>query len=106
MSVNETVGPKALVLYVGEHEVRIYHPGPAHTRGDLIVYFPDEHAIATGDLFLANSCPAMDYRELENLIAPPEPNLEPPVGTLRPGPFEPAKKNELQHFRNYLADLR
>ncbi len=41
-------GRKALTLFVGEHEVRIYHPGPAHTRGDAVVYFPDEHAIATG----------------------------------------------------------
>src|SRR5450432_520959 len=41
-AVNETVGPKGLTLYLGGHEVRIYHPGPAHTLGDLIVYFPDE----------------------------------------------------------------
>src|SRR5690349_18942824 len=64
-SVNETVGPKGLVLYVGGHEVRIYHPGPAHTQGDLVVYFPDEHAIVTGDLFLTNSCPAMDDGDME-----------------------------------------
>ena len=56
-SANETVGPKGLVLYLGGHEVQIYHPGPAHTQGDLVVYFPDEHAIATGDLFLTNSFP-------------------------------------------------
>ena len=62
-------GPKGLVLYVGGHEVRIYHPGPAHTQGDLVVYFPDEHAIATGDLFLTNSCPAMDDGDMENWIS-------------------------------------
>jgi len=105
-SVNETVGPKALVLYVGEHEVRIYHPGPAHTRGDLIVYFPDEHAIATGDLFLANSCPAMDDGDMENWIAALDRMLELPVEHIVPGHFELATKNELRHFRNYLADLR
>ncbi|HEY2912164.1 MAG TPA: MBL fold metallo-hydrolase, partial [Candidatus Angelobacter sp.] len=67
-SVNEIAGPKGLVLYLGGHEVQIYHPGPAHTQGDLVVYFSDEHAIATGDLFLTNSCPAMNDGDLENWI--------------------------------------
>lgn len=105
-SVNEIVGPKGIMLYVGEHEVRIYHPGPAHTRGDLIVYFPDEHAIATGDLFLTKSCPAMDDGDMENWIAALDRMLELPVEHVVPGHFEVATKNELQHFRNYLADLR
>lgn len=105
-SVNETVGPNGLVLYLGGHEVRIYHPGPAHTRGDLIVYFPDEHAIATGDLFLANSCPAMDDGDMENWIAALNQILTLPVEHIVPGHFELATKSELQRFRNYLADLR
>ena len=105
-SVNETVGPKGLVLYLGGHEVRIYPPGPAHTRGDLVVYFPDEHAIATGDLFLTNSCPAMDDGDLENWIAALDHMLALPVEHVVPGHFELATKTELQHFRNYLADLR
>ena len=105
-SVNETVGPKGLVLYLGGHEVRIYHPGPAHTQGDLIVYFPDEHAIATGDLFLTNSCPAMDDGDMENWIVALDHMLALPVEHVVPGHFELATKSELQRFRNYLADLR
>jgi glyoxylase-like metal-dependent hydrolase (beta-lactamase superfamily II) len=105
-AVSETVGSNALVLYVGGHEVRIYHPGPAHTRGDLVMYFPDEHAIATGDLFLTNSCPSMDEGDMENWIAALDQMLALPVEHVVPGHFELATKNELQHFRNYLADLR
>ena len=105
-SVNETVGPKGLVLYLGGHEVHIYHPGPAHTQGDLIVYFPDEHAIATGDLFLTNSCPAMDDGDMENWITALDQMLALPVEHVVPGHFELATKSELQRFRNYLADLR
>jgi glyoxylase-like metal-dependent hydrolase (beta-lactamase superfamily II) len=105
-SVNETVGPKGLVLYVGGHEVRIYHPGPAHTQGDLVVYFPDEHAIATGDLFLTNSCPAMDDGDMENWIRALDHMLAMPIDHVVPGHFELATKNELQRFRNYLTDLR
>jgi cyclase len=105
-SVNETVGPKGLMLYLGGHEVRIHHPGPAHTQGDLVVYFPDEHAIATGDLFLTNSCPAMDDGDMENWIVALDQMLALPVEHVIPGHFELATKSELQRFRNYLADLR
>jgi len=105
-SVNQTVGPQGLVLYLGGHEVQIYHPGPAHTMGDLVVYFPDEHAIATGDLFLTNSCPAMDDGDMENWITALDHMLALPLEHIVPGHFELATKNELQKFRNYLADLR
>jgi glyoxylase-like metal-dependent hydrolase (beta-lactamase superfamily II) len=105
-SVNETVGPKGLMLYLGGHEVQIYHPGPAHTQGDLAVYFPDEHAIATGDLFLTNSCPAMDDGDMENWITALDHMLALPVEHVVPGHFELATKSELQRFRNYLSDLR
>ena len=105
-SVDETVGPQGLVLYVGGHDVRIYHPGPAHTQGDLIVYFPDEHAIATGDLFLTNSCPAMDDGDMENWIMALDHILALPVEHVIPGHFELATKSELQRFRDYLAGLR
>lgn len=105
-SVNETVGPKGLVLYLGGHEVRIYHPGPAHTMGDLVVYFPDEYTIATGDLFLTNSCPAMDEGDMENWITALDHMLALPVEHIVPGHFEQASKFEMRIFRNYLADLR
>ncbi len=105
-ALNETLGPNGLTLFVGGHEVRIYHPGPAHTLGDAVVYFPDQHAIATGDLFLTNSCPAMDEGDMENWIHALDYMLELPVEHVVPGHFELATKAELQRFRNYLADLR
>jgi cyclase len=105
--LNQTFsGSTALTLFVGEHEVRIYHPGPAHTRGDALVYFSDEHAISTGDLFLTNSCPAMDDGSMVNWIAALDQILALPVEHVVPGHFELATKTELQSFRNYLAELR
>ncbi|HEY5027226.1 MAG TPA: MBL fold metallo-hydrolase, partial [Candidatus Angelobacter sp.] len=93
-------------LFVGGHEVQIYYPGPAHTMGDAVVYFPDQHAIATGDLFLTNSCPAMDDGDMENWIAALDHMLALPLEHIVPGHFELATKSELQRFRNYLTDLR
>jgi cyclase len=96
----------SLTLAVGGHEVRIYHPGPAHTRGDLVVYFPDQHAVATGDLFLNGSCPAMDDGDMENWIVALDHLLKLPVQHVVPGHFEVATLVELRHFRDYLAELR
>ena len=104
--VNENLGPDGFTLFVGGHEVRIYHPGPAHTMGDAVVYFPDQHAIATGDLFLTNSCPAMDEGDMENWIRALDQMLAWPVERIIPGHFEVATKSQLESFRNYLADLR
>jgi cyclase len=53
---NETCAPCAasknsvLALKVGAEEVALYHFGPAHTSGDLIVYFPAEKVAFIGDL--------------------------------------------------------
>ena len=105
-ALNETLGPGVLTLYVGGHEVRIYQPGPAHTLGDAAVYFPDQHAIATGDLFLSRSCPAMDEGDMENWIVALDRMLTLPVEHVVPGHFELATKNEMRHFRDYLADVR
>lgn len=103
--LNENIGGE-ISIHLGNHEVRIYHPGPAHTLGDLVVYFPDQHAIATGDLFLTNSCPAMDDGDLENWVRALDHMLDLPVEHVVPGHFELATKKELRHFRDYLAELR
>ena len=95
-----------LALFVGAHEVRIYHPGPAHTRGDLLVYFSDQHAIATGDLFLTNSCPYMDDGDLDNWIVALDDLLDLPVEHVIPGHFGLATKKDVGFFRDYMAELR
>jgi cyclase len=110
-NLNEMIGFTAgdegrVTLTLGAHDVRIYHPGPAHTRGDLVVYFPDQQAIATGDLFLNGSCPAMDDGDMENWITSLDHILTLPVQHIVPGHFGLASKSELQHFRDYLASLR
>jgi glyoxylase-like metal-dependent hydrolase (beta-lactamase superfamily II) len=95
-----------MTLYLDKHEIDIYFPGPAHTRGDAVVYFPDEQAIATGDLFLNRSCPAMDDGDMENWIAALDGMLKLPINSVVPGHFELGSKADLQRFRDYLADLR
>lgn len=39
-----------LILYLGKLEVRIMHVGPGHTKGDTIVWLPQERVLFSGDL--------------------------------------------------------
>jgi cyclase len=41
-----------LTVYDGSREIRIMHPGPGNTRGDVIVYLPKERILTTGDLLV------------------------------------------------------
>ena len=93
-------------IYLGGHEIDIYFPGPAHTMGDAVVYFPQDRAIATGDLFLNGSCPAMDRGDMENWVAALDSMLKLQLDAVVPGHFDLAGKEQLRRFRNYLADLR
>lgn len=39
-----------LTLYLNHHPIQLIHFGPAHTNGDVIVYFPEEKVAFLGDL--------------------------------------------------------
>lgn len=92
-------------LYVGAYRVEVYFPGKAHTSGDAIVYFPEQHAVAMGDLFLNQSCPAMDDGSAANWIDAIDHVLSLPVEKVVPGHFAVGTRSDLQRFHDYLSDL-
>ena len=92
-------------VYLGSYVVEVYFPGKAHTSGDALVYFPEQHAIAMGDLFLNRSCPAMDDGSAANWIQALNQVLALPVEKVVPGHFEVGSRADLQRFRDYLNDL-
>ncbi|MFI9204551.1 MBL fold metallo-hydrolase [Streptomyces sp. NPDC053048] len=47
----------ALTLHIGETEVRLLHPGPAHTVGDTIAWLPEQGIVFTGDLVFNGGTP-------------------------------------------------
>jgi glyoxylase-like metal-dependent hydrolase (beta-lactamase superfamily II) len=94
-----------LTVHLEPYAAEIYFPGKAHTSGDALVYFPEQRAIATGDLFLTRSSPAMDEGSAKNWIHALDQVLELPVDAIVPGHFELAGKPDLQRFRDYLNDL-
>jgi len=94
-----------VTLHLDPYSVEVYFPGKAHTSGDALVYFPQQRAIAMGDLFLNRSSPAMDYGSVESWIAALDHVLELPLENVVPGHFELGTKSDLKRFRDYLNDL-
>jgi cyclase len=94
-----------VTVYLDPYSVKVYFPGKAHTSGDALVYFPQQRVLATGDLFLNRSSPAIDNGSVANWIQALDHLLGFPLEHVVPGHFELANKADLQRFRDYLSDL-
>jgi cyclase len=94
-----------LTIYIGDDPVEIRPAWPAHTIGDVYVYFPKERTVSTGDLYLTGSCPAMDEGSASHWVQDLDQILALPADHFVPGHFEVGTRQTLEHFRNYLADL-
>lgn len=49
-----------MTLYVNGEEVQVMHAPPAHTDGDLFVYFPKADVLHLGDVYRTTSYPIVD----------------------------------------------
>jgi cyclase len=94
-----------VTVYLDPYSADVYFPGKAHTSGDALVYFPEQRVLATGDLFLNRSSPAMDNGSAANWIQALDHALQLPLEHVVPGHFELGSKADLQRFRDYLSDL-
>jgi len=96
---------KQITVHFDPYSVEVYFPGKAHTSGDALVYFPEQRVLATGDLFLNRSSPAMDNGSAANWIQALDHALQLPLEHVVPGHFVLGNKADLQRFRDYLSDL-
>jgi len=94
-----------MTIYLGDEPVEIVAAWPAHTLGDVYVYFPKERTVATGDLYLTNSVPAMDEGSAAHWIQDLDQILALPADHFVPGHFEVGTRQTIQRFRDYMADL-
>lgn len=46
-----------MTLHVGGIDVRLHHPGPAHTVTDTVVWLPDQGVLFTGDIVMSGATP-------------------------------------------------
>ena len=94
-----------MTVYLGDEPVEIVSAWPAHTMGDIYVYFPKQRTVAMGDLYLTNSVPAMDKGSAAHWIQDLEQILALSADHFVPGHFELGTRQTVQRFRDYMADL-
>jgi cyclase len=63
--------PSELRYHFGGEEIELFHVAPAHTAGDTVVLFRRHNVVHTGDVFLTNAYPFVDFDaggDLDGLI--------------------------------------
>jgi glyoxylase-like metal-dependent hydrolase (beta-lactamase superfamily II) len=58
-----------LTLHAGDREVQLFEVGPAHTRGDTLVWLPRERVLFTGDIVFNGSHPVVWAGPVSNWVA-------------------------------------
>ncbi len=96
---------KELALVVGGREVRLIEVGPAHTRGDLMVYVPDAKTLFGGDILFAGCTPVIWAGPVENYIAALERVLDMDVDIVVPGHGPVCDKGAVSAAKEYLEYL-
>lgn len=90
-----------LDLRVGSKEVSLLEVGPAHTRGDTLVYIPDERVIFSGDILFIEGHPIMWAGPVGNWIRACEKILELDVETIVPGHGPITDKQGVLRLKGY-----
>ena len=90
-----------LTLSVGGREVQLIEVGPAHTRGDLLVYVPDARTLYCGDILFVGATPVIWAGPLENWLAALDRILDMDVDAIVPGHGPIAGKDEVRQIRAY-----
>jgi len=99
---NETFSGE-LTLKVGDKEVRLIEVGPAHTRGDVIVYVPKDRVLYTGDMLFNSAHPAIWAGPVSNWIKACDLMLSWDLDVVVPGHGALTDKAGIREFRSYLA---
>ncbi len=103
-AATETLTQK-LTIYVDDNPVEIIAPGAGHTMGDVYVYFPKQRTVSAGDLFMNNSCPAMDQGSAQNWVHTLDTIMALPADHFVPGHFDVGTRATFTRFRDYMSDL-
>ena len=95
---------------LGNETVRLFHSGPAHTSGDLVVVFENSKVVHAGDLFFNERPPYIDVEDgsdTENWVRTIVALCESYPGyTFIPGHGQVADVKSFLNFAEYLKLLR
>ncbi|MGH7986914.1 MAG: MBL fold metallo-hydrolase [Candidatus Binataceae bacterium] len=87
---------------VGNKPVRLIQVGPAHTRGDILAYVPQDRVIFTGDILFINGHPIIWAGPVGNWIKACQLMLELDVEVVVPGHGPITDKHGVTAVKNYL----
>jgi glyoxylase-like metal-dependent hydrolase (beta-lactamase superfamily II) len=92
---------KNLDIRIGEKDIRLIEVGPCHTRGDSMVYIPDDRTLFAGDVLFIEGTPIMWDGPLANWISALDLILGMDVDTIVPGHGPITNKNGAQALKEY-----
>jgi len=87
---------------VGNKTVHLIEVGPAHTRGDVLAYVPEDHVIFTGDMLFINGHPIIWAGPVGNWIKACQMMLELELETVVPGHGPITGKRGVAAVKEYL----
>src|SRR5579863_2508240 len=98
-------------IYLGGKNVELFYFGKSHTGGDIVAWFPDDRAIAMGDMFtFGDATPQLiDYSgggSAKEWTATVNRALQLDFDTVVPGHGNLAKRPDMVAFRNTTLALR
>lgn len=96
-----------MVLYDGDREIRLWHPGTmAHTVGDAVVFLPKERVLFAGDIAFHYVTPLAFQGHIGNWIKVADRLLKYDADVIVPGHGPIGTKKDLKYMRDYLALVR
>lgn len=94
-----------MTLNVGDKKLQLIEVGPAHTRGDTLVFVPDDKLVFTGDILFIEGHPIMWEGPVGNWIDACDRILNMDIETVVPGHGPVTDKRGVTAVRDYLAYL-
>ncbi|MFJ7999560.1 MBL fold metallo-hydrolase [Streptomyces sp. NPDC096310] len=97
-----------LTLHIGETEVRVIHPGVAHTLGDSVVHLPEHGIVFTGDLVFQGGTPFVPMGSLRGSLRALDllRSLDASVVVPGHGPLtDPSAYDTTERYLRYVTEL-
>jgi cyclase len=93
---------KYLDFDLGNKRIRLMEVGPAHTRGDTLVYVPGDKTIFAGDILFIGGTPVIWAGPMKNWIDACDMMLDMDVSTFVPGHGPVTDKKGVEAVKGYL----
>lgn len=97
---------KKLEIKLGQYHLKLIHPGPAHTDGDLYIYIPKWRIIITGGLVFNRIIPFLGDGYIESWIHALREMEDLDAEVIVPGHGPVAGKPIVTQMKHYLMELK